>query len=267
MPTQGRYIGRASRTEPEGCQLSEKHRPGSSAPAAGWSWLVHAFSASGAALALFALAAVEQGRWHLAMTLLAVAMVIDGVDGSLARWVRVKERTPRIDGDSLDLVIDYLTYVFVPALFIWRAELVPGSLGPGLAAGILVSSLYVFARTDMKTADWYFRGFPALWNLVAFYLFVLATPPWAGAVVVAALIVMTFAPVHFVHPFRVRDYGRWLPVLTLVWAATTVPLLSGTLGRLRELCVVASLATAAALVGLGLWRTFRGQLPPTGSRT
>lgn len=234
-------------------------------PSPAWAWLVHAFTASGAALALFALVAVEQAQWHLAMGILAVALVVDGVDGSLARWARVKEQTPRIDGDALDLVIDYLNYVFVPALFIWRAGLVPGALGPWLAAAILVSSLYIFARRDMKTEDYYFRGFPALWNLVAFYLFVLGSPPGVGAVVVVVLIVLTFAPVHFVHPFRVRDYGPWLPWLTAAWSAATVPLLWEGDGPVRRVCVLASLLMAGVLVGLGLWRTARGRVRSPGT--
>ena len=140
-------------------------------------WLVHMFTASGAILALLALLAVEDGEWGLALMWLLVALVVDGVDGSLARWARVSERAARVDGDTLDLVIDYLTYVFVPTLFMWRAGLIPEALAPWLAAGILLSSLYLFARTDMKTEDGYFRGFPALWNLVAFYLFVLQPGP------------------------------------------------------------------------------------------
>src|SRR5688500_15043095 len=196
-------------------------KPAEAAPTTIAAWLVHAFTASGAVLAMLALLAVEQQRWVPALALLALSGIVDGVDGTLARWARVKERLPRIDGDTLDLVIDYLTYVFVPALFIWRAELVPLELAPWLAAAILVSSLYVFARTDMKTDDGYFRGFPALWSVVGFYLYVLQVSPEIGAAVVAILVAMTFAPIHFVHPFRVRDYGVWLPAIAILWIAAT----------------------------------------------
>ena len=230
-----------------------------SGPPALFAWLVHAFTASGAVLALLALLAVEERRFTLALAWLAVALVVDGVDGSLARWARVKERAARIDGDALDLVIDYLTYVFVPALFLWRAELVPQVLAPALAAAILVSSLSAFARTDMKTDDGYFRGFPALWNLVALYLFLLRPEPAAGAAVVVGLVVMTFAPIHFAHPFRVRDYGRWLPLLAVVWGIATGALLwPGLIPPARSILAALSLATAAALLGLGLWRSVRG---------
>ncbi|HEU5285780.1 MAG TPA: CDP-alcohol phosphatidyltransferase family protein, partial [Sphingomicrobium sp.] len=230
-----------------------------SAPPAIAAWLVHAFTASGAVLALLALLAIEQQRWTLALAWLALSGVVDGVDGSLARWARVKERAPSIDGDTLDLVIDYLTYVFVPALFIWRAELVPPGLAPWLAAAILVSSLYVFARTDMKTDDGYFRGFPALWSVVAFYLFVLQPGAGIGAAVVLLLVAMTFAPIHFVHPFRVRDYGKWLPAVAIAWIAATCALLwPGWSDTARTGIATASVATAAALVGMGLLRSLRG---------
>lgn len=231
-----------------------------SGPPAIFAWLVHAFTASGAVLALLALVAVEAGQWTLALLWLAVALLVDGVDGSLARWARVKERAARVDGDTLDLVIDYLTYVFVPALLLWRAELIPPALAPAVAAAILVSSLYVFARTDMKTDDGYFRGFPALWNLVAVYLFVLQPGPAIGAAVVVGLVVMTFAPIHFIHPFRVRDYGKWLPVLAALWGIATGALLwPGLTPPLRSVLAGISVASAAVLVGLGLLRSVRGR--------
>lgn len=230
------------------------------APPAVFAWLVHMFTASGAVLALLALTAIEQEQWRLALLWLFVAIVVDGIDGTFARWARTKEQAARIDGDTLDLVVDYLTYVFVPTIFIWRAELVPAALAPWLAAAIQFSALYLFARTDMKTDDNYFRGFPALWNLVAFYLFVVQAGEAAGAVVVAAMVALTFAPVHFVHPFRVRDYGRWLPLLAAVWAVATCALLwTGWSAEVRLALQAVSIATALALLALGLLRTLRGQ--------
>lgn len=228
-------------------------------PPALFAWLVHLFTASGAILALLALIAVEQGAWRTALLWLFVAVVVDGIDGTFARWARVKEKAGRIDGDTLDLVIDYLTYVFVPMLFIWRSGLVPEALAPWLAAGIQFSSLYLFARRDMKTPDNYFRGFPALWNVVAFYLFALGTSPAAGAAVVLLLIAATFAPVHFIHPFRVRDFGRLPPVLASAWALASPALLWLEPGSLAHgLCLAVSVASALILVGMGLVRTFRG---------
>jgi phosphatidylcholine synthase len=229
------------------------------APSAAWAWLVHAFTASGAVLAFLALLAIDRGQWGLALLWLLVALAVDGVDGSLARMARVKELAPRIDGHTLDLIIDYLNYVFVPAMLIVRAGLVPAGLAPWLAALILVSALYNFTRCDLKTQDNYFRGFPALWNIVAFYLFVARPGEEVGAAAVVLFAAFTFAPIHFVHPFRVTDYGRRLPALALVWAGTTAALLwPGWSEGVRSAWLGASLAAAAALLALGLLRTWRG---------
>ncbi len=225
-------------------------------------WLVHILTASGTVLALLALAAIVDENWRLALLWLLAALAIDGVDGTLARLARVKERVPRIDGATLDLVVDYLNYVFVPTLFIWRAGLVPASLAPALAAAILLSSLYVFARADMKTEDDYFRGFPALWNVVALYLFAVRPGPEAGAAIVALLAMMSFAPVHFVHPFRVRDYGLWLPSLAILWAASSAPLLWPDWSPpMRAALTWCSAVSALLLVALGLLRSLRGPRP------
>ena len=226
-------------------------------------WLVHLFTASGVVLAFLALEATYSGEFRLALLWLLAALAVDGVDGTLARWARVKEHVPRIDGEAFDLIVDYLNYVFVPAVFIARAGLVPEALALPLAAAILLSSVYVFVRRDMKTPDNYFRGFPALWNVVALYLFVAQPGAAAGAVVVALLAILSFAPIRFVHPFRVLDHQPWLRILALVWAASTLALLwPGWSPDLARLSLYLSYASAAALLGLGLVRTLRGDRNP-----
>ena len=219
------------------------------------------FTASGVVLALLALNALEQGNETAALAWLGAALMVDGVDGTMARAVNVHERVPKIDGRALDLVIDYLTYVFVPALLIWRGDYLLSAVAFPLVAAILASSLYIFSRRDMKTDDGYFRGFPALWNVVALY-FVGTTPsPGFATSVVVILIVMTFAPIRVVHPFRVRDYGATLSAITIAWAAFTAPLLIPGLGVFaKSFLLVMSLAALAVLVGMGLLRTARGQV-------
>ncbi|HEY0299934.1 MAG TPA: CDP-alcohol phosphatidyltransferase family protein, partial [Rhizomicrobium sp.] len=189
-------------------------------------WAIHALTASGAVLAFLAFQAVERGAWRLALLWLGAALVVDGIDGTLARWAGVTQRTPGIDGATLDLVVDYLTYVFVPAILIYRAGLLPPSLESVAVAAILLSSLYTFVRTDMKTEDNFFRGFPALWNVIAFYLVMLRPGQMAAALIVAVFAVLTFAPVHFVHPVRVRRYQPWLGALTVLWGMGSFALLS-----------------------------------------
>ena len=221
-------------------------------------WAIHALTAAGAVLALLALVAVESGRAREALVWLLAALAVDGVDGTLARHARVSERLPRIDGTALDLVVDYLTYVFVPACFMWRLGAFPPPVAVPLAALILLSALYTFARRDMKTRDGYFRGFPALWNVVALYFYVAGPPPWLAAAGAILLIVMTFAPVHVVHPFRVRDFGMWPPATASVWGLATLSLLLPLDDRSRGVALGVSLAAAATLIAMGLVRTARG---------
>ena len=222
-------------------------------------WAVHAFTATSALFALLALDAVLGEEWRMALLWLLCALAVDGIDGTLARAVKVKERTPGFDGAALDLLVDYLTYVFVPTLFIWRAGLVPEAWALPLAALIQYSALYHFARSDMKTADNYFRGFPALWNLVALYLWVSGTTPEAGGIVVALLALSSFTSVTFVHPFRVRDYGIALPLLATFWGLVTGALLwQGWSEDVRAVLFWTSVASALALVLMGIWRSLRG---------
>ena len=226
-------------------------------------WLVHLFTASGVVLALLALEATYRGEWRLALLWLLAALAVDGIDGTLARAARVKELVPRIDGEAFDLIVDYLNYVFVPAVFIARAGLVPEALALPLAAAILLSSVYVFVRRDMKTEDNYFRGFPALWNVVAFYLFAAQPGPAVGAAVVIVLAILSFAPVVFVHPFRVREWQPWLKSAALAWAAATLALLwPGWSARSASAWLAASLGLAAIMLALGLVRSLRGPAPP-----
>ena len=188
-------------------------------------WLVHLFTASGAAFALLALFAAIDRQFATMFWLLGAALLIDGVDGTLARRLRVAETAPEIDGGLLDLIVDYLTYVFVPVVAMLRADLMPRVWAMALGFAIVVGSALYFADRRMKTPDNWFRGFPTLWNVVAFYLLVFRPP---AIVVVAALLVgvfAMFAPIVFVHPVRVRQWrGATLTALA-VWVAAALAIM------------------------------------------
>jgi len=182
-------------------------------------YATHAFTATGAVFALLALLSAVESRWAEMFGWLVVALVIDGVDGALARRTDVVTNAPIIDGALLDLVIDFLTYVFVPAFALVRSGLLDGPAG-FLAAVVMVfaSSLY-FADTRMKTPDKSFSGFPAAWNMLALIVFTVAPRPGTTLAVVIVLTVAMFVPVKFVHPVRTV---RWrlvsLPV-AVAWIA------------------------------------------------
>jgi phosphatidylcholine synthase len=233
----------------------ERHSAGARTAA----WAVHAFTATSAVFAVLAVMALWAGNFRLALLWLLCALAVDGIDGTLARAARVKDRAPRYDGAALDLIVDYLTYVFVPSLFLWRAGLVPDWAALPLLILVQYSALYHFARTDMKSDDNYFRGFPALWNLVAFYLWVIGVSPEAGGVAVLLLALSSFTSVTFVHPFRVRDFGAALPALAVVWGLATIALLwPDWSAGVRTTLLWVSLGTGAVLIAMGLWRAVRG---------
>ena len=167
---------------------------------------VHLFTASGGAVALLALYAAIERHFPLCFAWLGVALFIDGIDGTLARYARVSESAGTIDGAVLDLVVDFLTYVLVPVVALWRSDLMPAAASFWLGLLVIFASALYFADTRMKTSDYWFRGFPALWNVVALYLFVLRPP----AIVCAGLLILgsagMFAPIVFIHPMRVQKW-------------------------------------------------------------
>jgi phosphatidylcholine synthase len=180
---------------------------------------VHIFTAAGAALALGALVYAAREQWSATFLCLGAALVIDAVDGTFARYLKVAEVLPRWSGDVLDLVVDFVTYVFVPAYAITAGHLLPEPLALPAGIVIVITGALYFADRQMKTADNYFRGFPALWNVAAFYLFLLKPAPWAAAALVAALAALTFVPFKFVHPVRVARLRPLSLALLLLWSA------------------------------------------------
>ena len=179
---------------------------------------VHVLTAAGAALALLALLAAVRGAFDAMFLFLGIALVVDGIDGTIARALKVAELLPRWSGDVLDLVVDFVTYVFVPAYAIAAGGLLPPWLGPPAGMLIVMTGAIYFADRRMKTADNYFRGFPTLWNVVAFYLFVLKPAPWLAALLVALLAVLTFVPFKFLHPFRVERLRLVSLGAVVLWA-------------------------------------------------
>jgi phosphatidylcholine synthase len=194
------------------------HESESTARARLLAFSVHVFTALGAACALLALFAAVDGNWVAMFAWLGLALLIDGVDGALARKRRVAEILPRWSGDILDSVVDFTTYVFVPAFAIAGSDLLPESAALPLALAIVVSGAIYFADRQMKTADNYFRGFPALWNAVAFHLFILKPPPATAAIIIVAFVVLTFVPMRFVHPFRVVRLRALTIVALVCWS-------------------------------------------------
>lgn len=180
---------------------------------------VHIFTATGAALALLALVLATGGHWAAMFFCLGLALVVDGLDGPMARAFNVQDVLPRWSGETLDLVVDFTTYVFVPAYAIAASGLLPHLFAIPAGVVVVISGALYFADREMKTKDNYFRGFPAVWNLAAFYLYLLEPPDWAAAIAVVVLAGLSFAPVKFLHPLRVRHWRTFNVALLAMWAA------------------------------------------------
>ena len=217
-------------------------------------WCVHLFTMSGAVFGFLSLLAITQSDARQAILWLILALIVDGVDGSLARKFRVTDYLPNIDGGTIDNIVDYFTYVIIPAYYIWWFELTPDGWAVPACAIILVSSQYHFADVRHKTRDHYFRGFPALWNLVIFCFYALDTKPEINLAVILGLAAATFVPMKFVHPFRVERLRR---TNLAVAGAATMALMSTVLTA-NEPAKVAQIVLIAAIVyylAVGLHRS------------
>ena len=172
-------------------------------------WAVHGFTGSGAVLGFLAIIAIINSDAVGAFLWLGLALLIDGIDGTLARKVDVNKQIPDIDGTILDSVIDYLNYVIIPSLMIYWFQMVPAGLELITPSAIFLVSLYTFANLKMKTDDYYFRGFPAVWNIVVLYFFILGTNGYINISVIIICIILTFIPIKFVHPLRVKELKKF----------------------------------------------------------
>jgi phosphatidylcholine synthase len=219
-------------------------------------WSVHAVTASGVILALLALLAVLDGRPQACLLWLGLALLVDGLDGTLARKFHVKTELPNFDGATLDLVIDYLTYVFIPAIFVYRFIPLPEyTLLPAVGL-ILLSSLFCFCNVNMKSKDNYFVGFPAAWNVVVVYFYLLEFAPWLSFATILALSGLTLTRVKFLHPFRVKQFMPLNVAVTLLWMFACAWLIL--LHPLNSTWLVAVwLLASTYFVGVCLWRTAR----------
>ena len=219
-------------------------------------WLVHLYTALGVIVAFLAVLSIEQGDFRSAFFLMALAVVFDATDGALARAARVKELIPGFDGEALDGIVDYFNYVIVPALFLFRANLLPSDDALWLAVLPLLASAYGFCQKNAKTADHFFLGFPSYWNIVVFYLYVLKTPLWLNAFLVIALSVLVFVPIRYVYPSRSPHFRAQTNVLGALWAALVLYVMY-TLPAPPRALVFASLAFPAYYTALSLWLEYR----------
>ena len=204
-------------------------------------WLVHLYTACGALAAFFGTLAVFAADYREALLWMVLATFIDATDGLLARRIRVTERLPAFDGARLDDIVDYLTFVFLPVLFLYKSGALPEGWAAGVASIVLLSSAYGFASDDAKTDDQFFTGFPSYWNIVALYLHIAALPAVANAMILLILSALVFWRIGYVYPSRTPTLRGLTLGLAACWA----------------LVVVAMILTIPRVTGAALCRVIR----------
>lgn len=178
---------------------------------------VHLLTATGAVLAMLAMLAAVDSNWELMWFWLVVAFVVDGIDGPLARRYDVGQNAPRYDGVLMDLIVDYITYVFIPAFALFQSGLVPGWAGWFANILIIYASVVYFADTGMKTRDYSFSGFPGCWNMAVLVFFALEPNSSVILALVVLLAISMFLPLKFVHPVRTVRWRKLTLPTTFLW--------------------------------------------------
>ena len=203
-------------------------------------WAVHAYTASGVIAGFLSLQAIFLSKPRQAFVWMLVAVLIDATDGVLARAVQVKRVLPWFDGAKLDDMVDYFTYVIIPAVFLYQFQLLPASGTLLFVAALLLSSAYGFCQAEAKTQDFFFTGFPSYWNIVAFYLYAGGTPVWLNGGLVLLLAIGVFIPIRYVYPTRTVRLRFLTNVLGAIWVGVLLLLLSQ-LPHAQPWLVIASL--------------------------
>ncbi len=190
-----------------------------------FAFLIHLLTSFGIVAGFFALLSVLSDEIVEAFLWLGLAFFIDGVDGPLARRFKVKEVSPNIKGEVLDNIVDYFNYVIVPTLIIYQFDMVPQYSELLIITVILIVSCYTFANSNLKTLDNYFIGFPAIWNVVVLYIYILDTSQIFNLLILIIFSFLTFVPLKYVHPFRVQNWRPLTLVMTFLWGMSSLTLL------------------------------------------
>jgi len=217
-------------------------------------WGVHAFTASSAAAGILAVLAAERGAARTALAWMAYSLAVDSIDGTLARAVEVKRVLPMVDGTRLDDIVDYFTYVIVPVLFLLRFDLLPPALAVPVALCPVLASAYGFCRTDAKTPDHYFTGFPSYWNIVAFYLYAFHPQPWVSVALTTTCAVLTFVPTPYLYATRGGPLAKSMNTGSAVWFVSLGLVLFGPEEHRRTIATV-SLVYPAMYLALSAFVT------------
>ncbi len=222
-------------------------------------YLVHCVTASGAVCGMFGLIAVADHRPKAAVLWLAVAMILDGLDGPVARAWAVRQTVPRIDGYALDLIIDYVTCIVIPVLFLHRFHVVPAGWSLYIGAFMLFTSALWMARTDQMTDDHFFNGFPCEWNMIVPTLYLLHSNRWVAAAACVLLALTQLTNIKFLHPMQVKVFRPLTVGVTVLWLASVLFMIQRRPAA-PMIGTVLLIACPCYIVAVGVWRTLSPDL-------
>lgn len=224
-------------------------------------WSVHAFTAIGAFIGLLSLIKIYEHNYIQAFWLMALTIVIDATDGTLARMVKVKKILPNIDGALLDNLVDFLNYVIVPTFFLWvHPDLLPQQYVTWVIMAITLTSAYQFCQSDAKTPDHFFKGFPCYWNIAVFYLFILNTSSYTNTIILIILCILIFIPIKYVYPSRLdyltksKQLKQLMHFCSFLYGLSTA-LLIFLYPQINKIFLSISLGYVVLYLGLSLYRT------------
>ena len=180
-------------------------------------WIPHAITVSGLVLAQFSIYYILQSQWRTALFLMALSVVTDSIDGTLARRLNTTKLIPHIDGHLLDSITDYVIYVIVPTIYIYNSQIIPTSYLSIILPLILVSSLYQFSHINSKTTDNYFRGFPSYWNIYVLYMEVLNFKSETNLIILIVLLILIYVPTKYYYPSRTKRHARLVLSISIFW--------------------------------------------------
>lgn len=229
-------------------------------------WSVHFFTAFGTICTLGALYAIQQNDIRVAFFWLSLAVVIDAMDGALARLVGVKEVLPVFDGAKLDDIVDYMTFVMVPVFLMLATGMLEGPLGVLAASAAVLASAYRFCHVAAKTEDHFFTGFPSYWNILAFYLYLFAIPATVSAVITLVLALLVFAPLKFIYPSRTLFMRPTSVFFGILWGIVGLMVIDALPERRTDLAAL-TLIYPIYYTGLSFYLQWKGSDEATGAPT
>ncbi len=184
-------------------------------------WTLHLLTSFGIICSFFALKNIIDGEIFKAFMWLGLGLLIDGIDGTIARFLRVSVKLPHIDGHMLDSIIDYINYIFIPAFMLHHFKILPETMDTVLPATIMVISVISYSNKNTKTDENCYIGFPAIWNVVVLYLVILDYSVLVNTAILISLIILKIVPIRFVHPFRTKSFKKSTLVVSLSWFMLT----------------------------------------------